>query len=144
MFEVWGGGGGWVGGGGGGGGGWEAQDEILMKNCHVTDEVRASPSVIWRQKTDTKSASNGRPHCCQEIGAWLEQVYYVEHLSFLKSAKIHITEEERRYKLRWRGIFKIWHLLFGAEAYTLVWILKLSVLVWICPYWLQNVLHGQE
>jgi hypothetical protein len=26
--------------------GWEAEDEILMKNCHVTDEVQASPSVI--------------------------------------------------------------------------------------------------
>jgi hypothetical protein len=30
----------------GGGEGWEAEDEILMKNCHVTDEVQASPSVI--------------------------------------------------------------------------------------------------
>jgi hypothetical protein len=25
---------------------WEAEDEILMKNCHVTGEVQASPSVI--------------------------------------------------------------------------------------------------
>jgi hypothetical protein len=86
-----------------------------MKNCHVTDEVQASPSVIWRQKTDTKSASNGMPHCCQKIGEWLEQVYYVENMSFPKSAKFHITVEERNDKLRWRGIFKMWLLVLMVE-----------------------------
>jgi uncharacterized protein YqhQ len=89
-----------------------------MKNCHVTDEVQASPSVIWRQKTDTKSASNGRPHCCQEIGVWLEQVYYVVHV-FPKSAKFHNMEEKQNYKLRWMGKFKMWLLLFGRGIFKM-------------------------